>query len=365
MDCRVIKDLIPLYIEKLTSQPSNDLISEHINKCEDCRQTLDKLKDDFVIGKPAEGADAMETMPIQLVKRIKKRILEKILVLASIALAAGILIGILSSSPVMFIAFMGSISIFAFAAGIFSSIAVCRHTPPVRKKYQLVGNWTFLFSMIVSCLFFLLFRGYFNEFSKIAVILILIIAYNILFSSTLRIYARLKLPKEDAASRESITNKRLYSVVSATLLAVAILIAVPITILEKNRTLDNINLLFENDPDLLGRWVSVDYVNSPEQFIPGKPSWKSPLFLEEMTFLEDGKMKMIVDNAEGRRNADFPRPWLSWTKGIVMHKGGDHTASKYILKKINGSKYLFFEWKSGDTFYFHVQPHYYVLKNEN
>jgi hypothetical protein len=365
MDCRVIKDLIPLYIEKLTSESSNDLISEHVNNCEDCRQTLDKLKDAFVIGKPAEGADTMETMPIQLVKRIKKRILEKVLILASIALVAGILIGILSSSPVMFMAFMGSVSIIAFAAGIFSSIAVCRRTPPVRKKYQLVGNWTFLFSMIVSCLFFSLFKGYFNEFLKIAIILILVIIYNVIFSSTLRIYARLKVPKDDTASTEPITNKRLYSVVVATFLAVAILIAVPVIVLETNRTVDNIDLLFESDPDLLGRWISVDFVNSPEQFIPGKPSWKGQLFLEEMTFLEGGKMKMIVDNAEGRRNADSPRPWLAWTKGIVMHKGGDHTASKYILTEINGSKYLFFEWKSGDTCYFHSQPHYYVLKNED
>ena len=48
-----------------------------------------------------------------------------------------------------------------------------------------------------------------------------------------------------------------------------------------------------------------------------------------------------------------------------MHEGGDHTASKYILKEINDSKYLFFEWKSGDTYYFQSQPHYYVLKNED
>jgi hypothetical protein len=364
MDCRVIKDLIPMYIDKLTSEPSNDLILEHIKSCEDCNQTLNKLKNDFIIGSPERGEDAMESIPLQLVKRIKQRIFEKIIILASIALVAGILIGLLSSSPVMFMAFMGSVSIIAFAAGIFFSIEVCRRTPPVRRKYQLLGNWTFLFSMVVSCLLFFLFKGYFNEFMKIAIILVLVSVYNIVFSLTLRIYARLNFPKDDAVEADSFTNKRLYSVAFSTLLVLVLLITVPITILERNRTVDNIDLPFESDSDLLGRWISVDFVKSPEQFVPGISSWNGRLFLKEMTFLEGGAMKMVLDNAEGRRNPNDTRLWLSWTKGFVMHRGGDHTASKYILREINGAKYLFYEWKSGDAVYFHIPPQYYVLKKE-
>jgi hypothetical protein len=363
MDCRVIKDLIPIYIEQLTSEPSNDLIAKHIESCEDCRQTLARLKNDFIITSPGKEESSIATVPIQLVKRIKNNILEKTIILASIALAAGILIGILSSSPVMFMAFMGSISIVAFTASIFLGIAVCRKTSSMRKKYQRVGNWTFLFSLIVSGLLFVLFRGYFNEFAKIAIILVAVIIYNIVFSSTLRIYARMKLPKDDAVGVES-TNRRLYCVAFCTLLALTLLIAVPVTMLEKNRIVDNIDLPFENDPDLIGRWRSVDFVKSPEQFIPGKRVSNGPLFLEEMIFLGAGKMKMAIDNPEGRRKADVPSPWLSWTKGVVLHKGGDHTASKYTLREIKGTKYLFFEWKSGDTIYFHLPPQYYVLEKE-
>jgi hypothetical protein len=361
MDCRVIKDLIPIYIEQLTSEPSNDLIAEHIEGCEDCRKTLARLKNSFMTANPGKEESPIDTVPIQLVNRIKKIILEKIIILASIALAAGILIGILSSSPVMFMAFMASVSIVAFTASILLGIAVCRRISPMRKKYQRVCNWTFLFSLMVSCLLFVLFRGYFNEFAKIAVILFAVIIYNIVFSSTLRIYARMKLPKDDAGAAES-TNRRLYCVAFCTLLALTLLIAVPVTVLEKNRTVDSINLPFKNDPDLIGRWKSVDFVKSPEQFVPGKRAWNGPLFLEEMTFLEAGKMKEVLDNAEGRRNVDVPRPWLSWTRGVVLHKGGDHTASKYILRELEGKKYLFFEWKSGDVLYFHQPPHYYVLE---
>ncbi len=361
MDCRVIKDLIPMYIEQLTSEPSNDLVAKHIENCEDCRQTLAGLKNNLVFANSGKGESPIDTVPVQLIHRIKKNILEKTIILAAIALAAGILIGILSSSPVMFMAFMGSISIIAFTASIFLSIAVCRKTPSMRRKFQRVANWTLVFSLIVSGLLFVLFAGYFNEFAKIAVILMAVLLYNIVFSSTLRIYARTKLPKEDAVTAES-SNRRLYCVAFCTLLALTLLIAVPVTILEKNRTVDNINLPFENDPDLIGRWKSVDFVKSPEQFIPGKRAMSVPLFLEEMTFLDAGKMKMVLDNPEGRRNVDAPRRWLSWTKGVVLNKGGDHTACKYILRELKGTKYLFFEWKSGDTIYFHLPPHYYVLE---
>ena len=49
MDCDVIKDLMPLYIEKLTSEPSNHFIEEHVKHCEDCKETLNKLQSDIII----------------------------------------------------------------------------------------------------------------------------------------------------------------------------------------------------------------------------------------------------------------------------------------------------------------------------
>jgi hypothetical protein len=78
---------------------------------------------------------------------------------------------------------------------------------------------------------FVLFRGYFNEFVKIAVILFAVIIYNIILSSTLRIYAGMKLPKYDAVSVES-TNRRLYGVAFCTLFTLTLLIAVPVAVLE-------------------------------------------------------------------------------------------------------------------------------------
>jgi bla regulator protein BlaR1 len=113
-------------------------------------------------------------------------------------------------------------------------------------------------------------------------------------------------------------------------------------------TQDNIDLPFVNDPQVIGQWVSVDFVADPADFTPDKPSWKGKLYLKGLSFLEDGKTA---------------QPWWTWTKGVVMHHG-DKTASRYEIKEINGTSYLFFEWKSGDVTISGMKPHYYVLSKK-
>jgi len=44
-----------------------------------------------------------------------------------------------------------------------------------------------------------------------------------------------------------------------------------------------------------------------------------------------------------------------------LHQG-DKTASKYYIKEIDGTKYLFMEWKSGDYKYRGEVKGYYVLR---
>jgi hypothetical protein len=41
--CNIIKDLLPLYAEKLTSEESNSLILEHISECESCKNEYEKI----------------------------------------------------------------------------------------------------------------------------------------------------------------------------------------------------------------------------------------------------------------------------------------------------------------------------------
>lgn len=109
---------------------------------------------------------------------------------------------------------------------------------------------------------------------------------------------------------------------------------------------DNIDLPFVDDPQVIGEWKSVDFVADIADFNPDQPNWTGELYLKGLTFREKGRTA---------------KPWLTWTKGLVMHHG-DKTASRYEIKEIKGQSYLFFEWKSGDVTISGMKPHYYVFK---
>ena len=109
---------------------------------------------------------------------------------------------------------------------------------------------------------------------------------------------------------------------------------------------DKIDYPFINDPEVIGKWESVDFVESMDNFNPDKKSWKGELYLNNLTFDENGKI-------EGKN--------IIWTKDLVLN-ANDKTASKYTIKEINGSKYMFFEWKNGDYIERGATPWYYVLK---
>jgi hypothetical protein len=119
------------------------------------------------------------------------------------------------------------------------------------------------------------------------------------------------------------------------------------TINEQGRIVDKIDYPFVNDPRLIGTWKSVDFVRETEQFRAGRKQWGGgQLYLKELIFLPNGKTF---------------KPWWTWTKGLVFHSGSK-TASKYTIKDIDDSTYMFFEWKSGDYTIRHMKPFYYVLK---
>jgi len=121
------------------------------------------------------------------------------------------------------------------------------------------------------------------------------------------------------------------------------------TINEQGRIVDKIDYPFVNDSKIIGTWKSVDFVGEMEQFKAGEKQWKGrggDLYLKELIFLPNGKTF---------------KPWWTWTKGLIFHSGSK-TASKYTLKDIEGSTYMFYEWKSGDYTIRHRKPAYYVLK---
>jgi hypothetical protein len=49
-ECDIIKDLIPLYVEDLTSEASSQLIKNHLHSCEDCAKYLHSIESDLPNG---------------------------------------------------------------------------------------------------------------------------------------------------------------------------------------------------------------------------------------------------------------------------------------------------------------------------
>lgn len=116
---------------------------------------------------------------------------------------------------------------------------------------------------------------------------------------------------------------------------------------DEGHIVDKIDYPFVNDPQLIGTWESVDFVDEMEDFKPDSKQWKGgELYLKGLIFKPNGKTF---------------KPWWTWTKGLIFHSG-DKTASKYTIKDIEGSTYMFYEWKSGDYTIRHRKPSYYVLK---
>lgn len=124
------------------------------------------------------------------------------------------------------------------------------------------------------------------------------------------------------------------------------------------RNIDKTDYPFTNDPRVIGKWESVDFVQKVNDFDPGKKPSEDKFFLSGLAFIKEGKM-LCEDKNERLAYTSF-----TWTKDKVINKQ-EKTASNYIIKEINGTTYMFFEWKSGDYIFKNMIPQYYVLKKVN
>lgn len=111
--------------------------------------------------------------------------------------------------------------------------------------------------------------------------------------------------------------------------------------------IENLSHPFENDPEVIGYWKSVDFVDAVEDFDPGKKKWRGELFLKDFSFMANGGTSF---------------PW-TWTKDWIWHNDG-RTKAQYQIKQMGNETYLFLPWLSGDVTIRHQKPSYYVLKKQ-
>lgn len=48
-DCKIVQDLLPNYIDKLTNEETNEFVKNHLQECKDCKEILENMKKDLNI----------------------------------------------------------------------------------------------------------------------------------------------------------------------------------------------------------------------------------------------------------------------------------------------------------------------------
>ena len=67
-DCNVIRDLMPLVLDRVASDESRGLVEEHMETCEECRKEYEKMKADM----PQETLAEYEEEQRAIVEELKK-----------------------------------------------------------------------------------------------------------------------------------------------------------------------------------------------------------------------------------------------------------------------------------------------------
>lgn len=85
MNHSVFKDLAPAYIDKLTSEETNEQIEKHMEECKECRNYLNEMKGDLFSENEYEREK--EKKNIDYFKKVRSKNRKKILVIVSSLLA--------------------------------------------------------------------------------------------------------------------------------------------------------------------------------------------------------------------------------------------------------------------------------------
>lgn len=94
MNCNIIKDILPLYVDNVVGEDTKKLVEAHLENCEACRKEAALLKKEVMIPE-SQAARVQDAEPLKAFKK-KWRNKKAIVSLLSVVVAVGIMIGLLS-----------------------------------------------------------------------------------------------------------------------------------------------------------------------------------------------------------------------------------------------------------------------------
>ncbi|MEL7655264.1 MAG: zf-HC2 domain-containing protein, partial [Bacillota bacterium] len=83
MKCEIVKDLLPSYIDGLTSNESNSEIEEHLKTCEECTEILDQMKIEVNVENIVLNKEIIKPF-----KKLNKRVLQSVLITLAVCILA-------------------------------------------------------------------------------------------------------------------------------------------------------------------------------------------------------------------------------------------------------------------------------------
>ena len=100
VDCKVIRDLMTLYIDGLSSEESNEIIEHHIKKCSECNDYLNGLSDECFLDKNVvDNYEVDDKVEQKIVQDIKRSNASKLLICS---IVGGVLATLLTSGSLIF-----------------------------------------------------------------------------------------------------------------------------------------------------------------------------------------------------------------------------------------------------------------------
>lgn len=86
-DCKIVQDLLPNYIEKLTNEETNQYIELHLEKCNECKNIRDNMKKEIEL-----STNKRDKREVKYIKKFSNKLkILKIILLAIVLIFAGIL----------------------------------------------------------------------------------------------------------------------------------------------------------------------------------------------------------------------------------------------------------------------------------
>ena len=92
-DCKIVQDLLPNYIDKLTNEYTNEFIERHLNECSECKKIYDKMKKQIDLN---FQIDDKEIKPMKKINK-KVKIMGILILILAIVVAISLYINYKSS----------------------------------------------------------------------------------------------------------------------------------------------------------------------------------------------------------------------------------------------------------------------------